>query len=196
MPDERFRVSRRDVLRGAGVAAVVGAVSPALAKEIDKSGIRKLGPEAVEVAFTLNGQPKTLTVEPRVTLLDALRDRLDQTGTKRACDRGACGACTVWVDGKTCNACMMLAVDVEGRAVTTIEGLAKGETLHPVQAAFVKHDALQCGFCTSGMVMSCAALLERRRNPTDEEIRTAVSGNLCRCGTYTHVFSACREAGR
>jgi aerobic-type carbon monoxide dehydrogenase small subunit (CoxS/CutS family) len=147
------------------------------------------------VPFTLNGEAAAVTVEPRVTLLDALRDRLDLTGTKRICDHGACGGCTVFLDGKPVNSCLVLAVDAEGRHVTTIEGLAKGEQLHPVQAAFVKHDAAMCGFCTPGMVMSCAALLAAVPKPTDDQIRRAVAGNLCRCGTYPHVFAAVREAG-
>jgi aerobic-type carbon monoxide dehydrogenase small subunit (CoxS/CutS family) len=196
MTEERFRPSRREVLRGAGFAAVVGSVGPALARAGEADGLRRLGPEPVEIGFTLNGEKRSILAEPRVTLLDALRDRLDLTGAKRVCDRGACGACTVLVDGRTCNSCMTLLADVAGAEVTTIEGLSKGDALHPVQAAFVKHDALQCGYCTPGMVMSCAALLDRTKNPTDEEIRAAVAGNLCRCGTYTHVFQACREAAR
>jgi len=195
MPEERFRVSRRDVLRGAGAAAVAGSVAPSAARAED-AGVRRLGPDAVEVRFTLNGEKRVVAAEPRVTLLDALRDRLDLTGSKRVCDRGACGACTVHVNGRTANACMLLLVDVEGAEVTTIEGLARNGALHPVQAAFVAQDALQCGFCTPGMVMSCASLLDRTKNPSDEEIRAAVAGNLCRCGTYTHVFRACREAAR
>jgi aerobic-type carbon monoxide dehydrogenase small subunit (CoxS/CutS family) len=197
MEDGRFRVTRRDVLRGAGAAALVGAVArgqepggAAAAK-----GLARAGPGAVRVPLTVNGAVAEVLVEPRVTLLDALRDRLDLTGTKRACDHGACGACTVWLDGKPVNSCLVLAVDAAGRSVTTIEGLAKGDQLHPVQAAFVKHDAAMCGFCTPGMVMSCAALLSATKNPTDEQIRRAVAGNLCRCGTYPHVFSAVREAG-
>ena len=200
MTDERIRVSRRDVLRGAGVAAVLGTVpvvgaQQAAAQEAE-DGLLRHGPDAVEIEFTLNGQKTRASVEPRTTLLDALRDRLGWTGTKRACDRGACGACTVHVDGKTVNACMMLAIDAAGAEIRTIEGLAQGGKLHPVQAAFVKHDAQQCGFCTSGMVMSCVALVEGTKNPTDEQIRHAVSGNLCRCGTYPHVFAACKEASK
>jgi aerobic-type carbon monoxide dehydrogenase small subunit (CoxS/CutS family) len=181
------------VLKGAGAAALIGAVAqgqePAGAK-----GIARAGPGAARFSVTVNGAARELTVEPRVTLLDALRDHMDLTGTKRICDHGACGGCTVFLDGKPVNSCLVLAIDAAGREVTTIEGLAKGDDLHPVQAAFVKHDALMCGFCTPGMVMSCAALLSATRNPTDEQIRRAVAGNLCRCGTYTHVFAACREA--
>jgi len=200
MSDEKIRVSRRDVLRGAGVAAVLGAVPVVGAGRAEAQqpadGITRHGPDAIEIEFTLNGKATRVKVEPRTTLLDALRDRLGWTGTKRVCDRGACGACTVHLDGKTVNSCMTLAIDAAGREVRTIEGLANGDALHPVQAAFVKHDAQQCGFCTPGMVMSCVALVESTKNPTDEQIRRAVSGNLCRCGTYPHVFSACREASK
>jgi aerobic-type carbon monoxide dehydrogenase small subunit (CoxS/CutS family) len=157
-------------------------------------GLARAGPGPLRVGFTLNGAKAEVSVEPRVTLLDALRDRLDLTGTKRICDHGACGGCTVLLDGKPVNSCLVLAVDASGRHVTTIEGLANGADLHPVQAAFVKHDAAMCGFCTPGMVMSCAALLAATRSPTDEQIRRAVAGNLCRCGTYPHVFAAVREA--
>ncbi|MGH7163646.1 MAG: (2Fe-2S)-binding protein [Planctomycetota bacterium] len=197
MADDRLRFSRRDMLRGAGAAAVLGsAAGPALARESVEEGIVRSGPGPVEIAFTLNGARTKLQAEPRVTLLDALRDRVGLTGTKRVCDRGACGACTVWVDGRTCNACMLLAVDAVGTAVTTIEGLAQGGKLHPIQAAFVREDALQCGFCTPGMIMSCAALYERDKSPGEAEVRAAVAGNLCRCGTYPHVFRACMEAGQ
>jgi xanthine dehydrogenase YagT iron-sulfur-binding subunit len=198
MADDRFRVSRREVLRGAGAAAFLGAVAPALGGEerAGAEGIARAGPGPVPLQLRVNGTVRKLEVEPRVTLLDALRDRLELTGSKRICDRGACGGCTVWIDGKVCNACTMLAIDAAGAEIVTIEGLAKENALHPVQAAFVRHDALQCGFCTPGFVMACAALLARTKNPTDEEIRAAVAGNLCRCGTYPHVFAACREAAR
>ncbi len=196
MEDGRIRVTRRDVLRGAGAAALVGAVAAGQEPAAPPAkGLARVGPGAVRVPFTLNGAAAEVSVEPRVTLLDALRDRLDLTGTKRICDHGACGGCTVFLDGKPVNSCLVLAVDVSGREVTTIEGLAKGDDLHPVQAAFVKHDAAMCGFCTPGMVMSCAALLSVTKNPTEEQIRRAVAGNLCRCGTYPHVFAAVREAG-
>ncbi len=201
MAEDRNRVSRRDVLRGAGAAAFLGSIAPALqaqaqAKAKGAKGIARGGPGAVEVGFMINGERRKLSIEPRVTLLDALRDRLELTGAKRVCDRGSCGACTVWVDGKTCSACMMLAVDAQGAAVTTIEGLANGDRLHPIQDAFIREDALQCGFCTPGMIMSCAALYERTKQPTLEQVKEAISGNLCRCGTYTHIFSACRGAAR
>jgi carbon-monoxide dehydrogenase small subunit/xanthine dehydrogenase YagT iron-sulfur-binding subunit len=197
MPDDKNRVSRRDVLRGAGAAALVGAIHGATARRAQAApGIERLEATAVELAFDINGKTHRARVEPRTTLLDTLRDRLGLTGTKRACDRGACGACTVELNGKTVNACMMLAVDAHGRKIRTVEGLSDGAKLHPIQDAFIKHDALQCGFCTPGMLMSCALLVENVKNPTDAQIREAVAGNLCRCGTYPHVFSACREAAQ
>lgn len=152
-------------------------------------------PPALALTLRVNGIERTLHAEPRMTLAEALRGPLGLTGTKIACNRGACSACTVWLDGVPVCSCMMLAVDAEKHSVTTIEGLAKGETLHPVQAAFIEHDALQCGFCTPGMVMSCAALFERTPNPTVENIKAAISGHYCRCGTYPHVIAAMLAVG-
>src|ERR1044071_6185302 len=143
-----------------------------------------------------NGKEQKLKVEPRTTLAEALRFELGLTGTKVVCDRGSCSACTVWLDSTPVCSCMTLAVDVGSRSVTTIEGLAKGGGPHPVQEAFVEHDALQCGFCTPGMVMSCAALVERKRDITLEDVKRAVSGNLCRCGTYPKVFEATLAAAK
>jgi xanthine dehydrogenase YagT iron-sulfur-binding subunit len=138
----------------------------------------------------VNGQVHATAVEPRDTLATTLRDKLGLTGTKVVCDRGSCSACTVWVDEKPKLACMTLTLDVGDKKVTTIEGLSEGEKLHPVQAAFVKHDAMQCGFCTPGMVMSCASLLKHNAHPTRPEVAHAISGNLCRCGTYPRIFDA------
>jgi len=135
-------------------------------------------------------------VEPRMTLAEALRGPLELSGTKIACNRGACSACTVLLDRLPVCACMVLAIEVGGRSVTTIEGLANGDALDPVQAAFVEHDAVQCGFCTPGMVLSCAALLQRIPDPSPADIRDAISGHLCRCGTYPHVVAAVRAAAR
>jgi len=195
MSQDRFEVSRRDVLRGAGAAALLGAAAPAMGQEeAAPEGLRKLGPDPVLVSYKVNGQRLSVKVEPRVTLLDALRDHLGLTGTKRVCDGGACGGCTVVVNGKTVNTCMMLAVDAAGATIRTIEGLEQDGELHPIQDAFIVHDAAQCGFCTPGMIMSCAALVETNQEPSEVQIREAVAGNLCRCGTYPHVFSACRMA--
>ncbi|RMG10720.1 MAG: (2Fe-2S)-binding protein [Planctomycetota bacterium] len=200
MSEERLRVSRREVLKGAaGAAAWLGVPAAARAEGEERApswpGIRRLGPGPTPLSFRLNGEAVTIEVTPRTTLLDALRGPLGLTGAKRACDRGACGACTVWIDGRTANACTVLALDVDGLAVTTVEGLSSGNALHPVQEAFVAQDALMCGFCTPGMVMSCAKLVER--GAVDEEsLREGLSGNLCRCGAYPHIFRACQEAQR
>jgi len=198
MSDDKMRVSRRDMLRGAGAAAFLGAALPADAAPKGKTypGLHRVGPEPVKFSIEINGKKTEWKLEPRVTLLDALRDHAELTGTKRICDRGACGGCTVHVDGKTVNSCLMLAVDAAGRKVTTIEGIANGDQLHPVQAAFVKHDALQCGFCTPGMIMTCAAMVDQGKATSREAIRHHLSGNLCRCGTYTHIFKAVEEAAK
>jgi len=149
-----------------------------------------MGPEFFSLTLNINGSSRTLEVPPRMTLAELLRGPLDLTGTKIACNTGACGACTVWIDGNPVCACMVLAVDVRRREVTTIEGLAKHGCLHPVQVAFVEHDAMQCGFCTPGFVMSCAALLARHPRPTLEDVKAAISGHLCRCGSYPKICEA------
>jgi aerobic-type carbon monoxide dehydrogenase small subunit (CoxS/CutS family) len=160
------------------------------AAEPDKPAVPTVGPDAVAISLQVNGTARTVRVEPRMTLAETLRGPLGLTGTKIACNRGACSACTVWLDGIPVVSCMILAIDVGPRRITTIEGLAQGDELHPVQQAFIDHDALQCGFCTPGMVMSAAALLEHNPAPTADDVRTAISGHICRCGTYPHVVSA------
>jgi len=182
--------TRRDLMRSAVVGAVAARVGARTPSEEDVA----LGPGAVPVTLEVNGRPHRLTIEPRVVLSDALRERLGLTGTKVVCGRGACGACTVLVDGQAVCSCLTLAAEVQGKKITTIEGLAADGRLAPIQQAFVAADALQCGFCTSGMVMSCKSLLDRKPKPTREEIRHAVAGNLCRCGTYPHVFEAVERA--
>jgi xanthine dehydrogenase YagT iron-sulfur-binding subunit len=150
--------------------------------------------DRVLINFTLNGSPQRLDVEPRVSLLDALREQLHLSGTKKGCDQGTCGACTVWVDGRPALACLTLAATLEQRSVTTIEGLAHGDELHPVQSAFIAHDAFQCGYCTAGQVMSAAALLEAGGGDrSDEGIAEYMSGNLCRCAAYPNIRAAIRE---
>lgn len=197
-------ITRRGLLRGVGTASVlVGCAKPNGPDAhhpdtvTDADAPAEIGPDAVSVAFTLNGKPVVAQVEPRVTLLAALRDDLRTTGPKLVCDRGACGACTVLVDGIPRNACMMLAHDVAGANVTTVEGLGDAESLSALQAAFVRHDALQCGFCTSGMLTSAAALLRRHSAKGGKleaaGVREAIAGNLCRCGTYPHVVAAVLE---
>ena len=154
-----------------------------------------VGPGAAAIRLEVNGIVRALAVLPSETLAEVLRERLALTGTKIACDRGACSSCTVWVDGAPVCSCMVLAIEVDGHRVTSIEGLA-GEALHPVQSAFIEHDAIQCGFCTPGLVMSCVALLETHPHPTEEEVKAAIGGHLCRCGTYPHVIAAVLDVAR
>ena len=149
--------------------------------------------EHVTVKIEVNGEPRTMTVEPRTTLLDALREELRLTGTKKGCDQGSCGACTVHVDGRRVNACLTLAARCQGKAVTTIEGLARDGELHPMQAAFLSHDGLQCGYCTPGQIMSAVALVEEGRAVSDSAIREWMSGNICRCGAYPHILAAIKD---
>jgi xanthine dehydrogenase YagT iron-sulfur-binding subunit len=187
-------ISRRELFKSAGVSAMGAVLTDSgllgLASASEARSARVLGPGAVPLSLTVNGQVRSLRVEPATTLVEALRLGLGLTGTKVGCDRGACSACTVWMDGEVAASCMTFALDVQGKKITTIEGLADGDRLHPVQAAFVEHDALQCGFCTPGMVMTCAALVEHNPRPSLEDVKGAVSGNLCRCGTYPNVFKA------
>jgi xanthine dehydrogenase YagT iron-sulfur-binding subunit len=150
-------------------------------------------PTLIEVDFVVNATPRRLTLDSAVTLLEALREHLGLVGTKRGCDQGACGACTVLLDGKRVLSCLTLAAQCEGRTVTTIEGLAPDGELHPVQATFIRHDAFQCGYCTAGQIMSAVALLEEGRTGSDAEIREFMSGNLCRCGAYSNIVAAIRE---
>jgi xanthine dehydrogenase YagT iron-sulfur-binding subunit len=151
------------------------------------------GPDAVPVSLSVNGVTHALQLEPRVSLLDALREHLDLTGAKKGCDQGTCGACTVWVDGRRVLGCLTLAVACEGHEVTTIEGLATGEELHPMQRAFVAHDAFQCGYCTPGQILSAVALLKEGHASSDAEIAEWMSGNLCRCAAYPNIRAAIRE---
>jgi xanthine dehydrogenase YagT iron-sulfur-binding subunit len=156
------------------------------------------GPDAVDVALSVNGASYALRIEPRVSLLDALREYLDYTGTKKGCDHGACGACTVWIDGRRVLSCLTLAVTCEGRSVTTIEGVVAGNELHPMQRAFIAHDAFQCGYCTPGQIMSAIALMKEGHASNDGEIREWMSGNLCRCAAYPNIRAAIvdvRDAG-
>lgn len=193
--DTNDGVSRRRFLFGTSVVAAATQLDCKIETPNGGAG-QVFGPGKVALSLRVNGQDKKLEVEPSTTLADALRFDLGMTGTKVVCDRGACSACTVWLDGVPVNSCTTFALDAAGRSVTTIEGLARGGELHPVQQAFVDHDALQCGFCTPGMVMSCAALLARNANPTLDDVRHATSGNLCRCGTYPKVFDATLAAAK
>ena len=164
--------------------------TPPIAAERDRA---PRGPSSTPVALTVNGSTRELVIEPRVSLLDALREHLDLTGSKKGCDQGTCGACTVWVDGRRVLACLTLAVSCEGRDVTTIEGLAPEGELHPMQRAFIEHDAFQCGYCTSGQIMSAVALLEEGNASTDADIAEFMSGNICRCAAYPNIRAAIRS---
>lgn len=200
-PVTRGGVTRRGFLKGAGISAagatllqsgLIG-VRQSLAADA-RAAVQ--GPGRVPVTLRVNGRAHQIALEPRTTLAAALRDELELTGTKVVCDRGACSACSVFLDGTPVCSCMTLAIEVGKREVTTIEGIAGDKDLHPVQAAFVECDASMCGFCTPGMVMSCAALLKRNPQPSADEVKTAVSGNLCRCGTYPKIFEAMISAAK
>ena len=154
------------------------------------------GPGEADIAFTVNGAPAKVRAAPRRTLLDTLRETLALTGTKKVCDEGTCGACTVLVDGRPVYSCMTLAITCEGKSVETIEGISKDGELHPVQRAFIDADAFQCGFCTPGQIMSIVALLRENSAPTEDDVRRAVAGNLCRCGAYPNIVKAGVSAGK
>ena len=194
-PDSRA-ISRRAFIKGAGaIAATTGLIrtppaSADAAPDAQDGIVERIGPGAQTIELKINGERKRVTVEPRVTLLRALRDHLNLTGTKLVCDRGACGACTVHLDGKPVTSCMVLALDARGHEITTIEGLLTPDRMSPLGAAFVEHDAAQCGFCTPGMMMSMAAALASNPKAQLEDVKRAVAGNICRCGTYPHVFAA------
>ena len=199
--DKRRKVpealSRRDFLKGAGVAVSGGLLAGEKSAQGAPAGAAKvLGPGAVPITLRINGRAQKLNLEPRVTLLDALRNHLDLTGAKKVCDRATCGACTVIVDGKAVYSCGMLAIEAQGHDIVTVEGLGTEEKLHPVMAAFVEHDAQQCGFCTPGFVVACKAFLDKHPNPTLEQVEKGFGGNLCRCGTYMGVRQAVLEAAK
>lgn len=185
-----LNVSRRNFLKSTGVVGLAASVVHPPDAAAQARGPAVVGPGEVPVKLTVNGKPVELMIEPRVTLLDALRMRADLTGNKRGCDRGACGACTMLVDGRPVYSCSTLAIEVQGKQIRNVDGLASGGTLHPVQQAFCEKDALMCGFCTPGFVMASVALLEANPNPTPEQIRKGLDGNICRCGTFPRIFEA------
>jgi len=191
----RFSVSRRDFLKTAGISSLAASVAGVAEAEAQTAaGARVVGPGEVPVQLMVNGKRLDLRIEPRVTLLDAIRNRADLTGNKRVCDRGACGACTMIVDGRTVYSCSTLAIEVQGKQIRTVDGLASGGALHPVQQAYCDVDALMCGFCTPGFVMASVALLEKHPNPTVEQARKGLDGNICRCGTFTRIMEATMKA--
>ena len=194
----RKGLSRRSFLsRGAGLAISTPIIAEIglTARTGGAAEVKILGPGKIPVTLQINGKPYNLSIEPRVTLLDALRDHLDFTGAKRVCDRATCGACTVILDGKPVYSCTVLAVDAQEKSITTVESLSEPGKLHPIEAAFVRNDAQQCGFCTPGFVMACKALLDKSPHPTPEQIREGLGGNLCRCGTYAGIRQLLAEAG-
>jgi xanthine dehydrogenase YagT iron-sulfur-binding subunit len=196
-------VSRRELLVSTLVVAIAAAVlercasAPARPQGDPQQQLGVAGPGMIDVALVVNGEKRSLRIEPRVTLLDALREQLGLTGTKKGCDMGQCGACTVLVDGKRVDSCLALAAQVDGRSITTIEGLARGDELHPMQQSFLDHDAFQCGYCTPGQILSAVALLGEGGPLSDDDIRERMSGNVCRCGAYANIVAAVRAvAGR
>jgi xanthine dehydrogenase YagT iron-sulfur-binding subunit len=212
LSDGDHKVTRRTFVQSAGVlAAGVAAGAPTIAAAQAAHEAAVGVPQMANVTVTINGKQEQLSLDTRTTLLDALRDHLDLTGSKKGCDHGQCGACTVLVDGRRVNSCLTLAACVDGAQVTTVEGLAQGDTLHPVQAAFLHHDGFQCGYCTPGQICSVTAMLEEEkqgalsqvtwekgmtqsRTLSDDEIRERMSGNICRCGAYPNIVAAVRAA--
>ena len=185
--------SRREFLKKSTALAAFAGLSPVIAKAGEHDEKIAAFFEKVPLELEINGSPYKLDVEPRVTLLDLLREQLGLTGTKKGCDHGQCGCCTVHVDGRRINSCLSLAVTNHGKKVTTIEGLANGDELHPMQAAFMKHDGFQCGYCTPGQIMSAVACIREGHANSAEEIREYMSGNICRCGAYPNIIDAIME---
>ena len=183
-------VSRREFLKISAITVSVPAVVGTGVIEVQGEEVPLYGPGKTPVTLTVNGRKYTAELEPRVTLLEVLRDNFDLTGAKRVCDRAECGSCTVLLDGRTVYACSLLAIDAQGHEITTVEGITAGEALHPVQHAFVANDAQQCGFCTPGFVMASYSLLKSSPNPTREQVVKGLSGNFCRCGTYYGIRGA------
>ena len=190
-----FTETRRDFLKQSSLLTAIALAPGSVLKAAGEHWDEKVAGvfEKVALHIEVNGVKHNLSVEPRVTLLDLLREELHLTGTKKGCDRGQCGACTVHVNGIRINSCLSLAVTNEGKKITTIEGLANGNTLHPMQEAFIKHDGFQCGYCTSGQIMSAVALVKEGHANSETEIREFMSGNICRCGAYPNIVNAIKE---
>jgi xanthine dehydrogenase YagT iron-sulfur-binding subunit len=194
--DKGSGLSRRTFLKASGISLSVPLVMGYRVIKVSGAEVKLYGPGKVPLTLSINGKSYNAQVEPRVTLLEALRNELDLTGAKRVCDRGTCGACTMIVDGKAVYSCSTLAIDAQGKSITTVEGLMQGDNLHPVQQAFIDNDAQQCGFCTPGFVVACKAFLDKTPNPTAEEIKKGLGGNTCRCGTYMGVRAAVAQAAQ
>ncbi|MBW4498902.1 MAG: (2Fe-2S)-binding protein [Scytonema hyalinum WJT4-NPBG1] len=197
----RIRLRRRRFCQLAIVSTVATALgncafSQMTSTQSTKATAQTSRGDINDVSFRINGKQYNLKLEPRVTLLDALRENIGLTGTKKGCNHGACGACTVIVDGRRVNSCLTLAVMNVGKEITTVEGLAKGDQLHPVQTAFIKHDGFQCGYCTPGQIMSAVALLKEGHTGSDTEIQEWMSGNICRCGAYPNIVAAIKDVAQ
>jgi xanthine dehydrogenase YagT iron-sulfur-binding subunit len=193
-PETRRKFIKQIAGTSAAIAIAPGLLKSASPGQIDPASGAGLASDSVSVQLRINGKAYALDIDPRVSLLDALRERLQLSGSKKGCDHGQCGACTVLVNGRRINSCLSLAVMHEGDEITTIEGLADGEELHPMQAAFVEHDGFQCGYCTPGQICSAVALLKENHANSDDEIREWMSGNICRCGAYAGILAAIKEA--
>jgi xanthine dehydrogenase YagT iron-sulfur-binding subunit len=193
--DDIFSGSRRDFFKQSSLLSAIALTPGTIVRAAENQWDEKFADAAEKIPVTLevNGVSHTVKVEPRVTLLDLLREQLNLTGSKKGCDRGQCGACTVHVNGVRINSCLSLAVSNEGKKITTIEGLAMGDQLHPMQEAFIKHDGFQCGYCTSGQIMSAVALVKEGRTQSREQISEFMSGNICRCGAYSNIVKAIQE---
>ncbi len=197
MPNvKRGNLSRREFLKVSGITLTVPLIAGPRMLRVAGAEVKVFGPGKVPMTFTINGKSYQAELEPRVTLLDALRNEFDLTGAKRVCDRGTCGACTVLLEGKPVYACSVLAIEAQGKAITTVEGLMQEGRLHPIQQAFIENDALQCGFCTPGFIVACKALLDRTPNPTPEDLVRGLGGNFCRCGTYVGIRAAIAQAAQ
>jgi len=195
-PDEGVHEARREFLKQSSLLTALALTPPTLLQAADSQSLPNSPMEAIPLAIEINGKTHTLSIDPRVTLLDLLREQLDLTGTKKGCDYGQCGACTVHVDGRRVLACLSFAVMHRNGKVTTIEGLADGDSaggLHPMQEAFIKHDGFQCGYCTPGQIMSAVACIREGHANSEAEIREYMSGNVCRCGAYTNIVSAIQD---
>ena len=187
-PTNALQVSRRTFLAGSAAVSAALTLPHAAAQALEDKTTA-----LVEVQLRVNGTARALRIEPRVSLLDALREQIGLTGTKKGCNQGACGACTVWVDGVRINSCLTLAVMHQGQEITTVEGLAQGDKLHPMQAAFIEHEGFQCGYCTSGQIMSAVACIKEGHAGSGSEIREWMSGNICRCGAYNGIVEAIQD---
>jgi xanthine dehydrogenase YagT iron-sulfur-binding subunit len=193
-PETRRKFIKQVAGTSAAIAVGPGVLSSALVDEASLTNATGASADSITVHLRINGKDYAIDVDPRVTLLDALRERLQLTGSKKGCDHGQCGACTVLVNGRRINSCLTLAVMHEGDDITTIEGLANGNELHPMQAAFIEHDGFQCGYCTPGQICSAVACVQEGHANSDDEIREWMSGNLCRCGAYPNILAAIKEA--